>query len=182
MERADHSKQLNRMRGRINQYERLMREEKITNGFIALEVIMLLYDARESGISDQELSEIWPHAWGDQGIFLPFVLVTEIVQGWHRYRDDYSSMSLEEALKVQKPGKGRKPIKSKMDTIDRETKRSNRVIREYILARQKGDSISFEEAARRAAHILNTPYDTIWAAWKKNRRILISILKQEGVL
>ena len=138
------------LEARINQY---LRREKATEDLIAFEVFASAFSAAEAGYGHSDICDAYPISfWRDETVTIPKAIARRIFEGWVRYQDTDSSITLGNAFNLE-GGQGKSPIKKINKTLDLHLRRSNGVVLEKLYAEQTGavfnlDATYFEVAAK----------------------------------
>ena len=177
-ERAERRHILDKMADRLEELEgRLMRGETLKT-YIAFEGLSGIISARNLGCDDQERRNLWHANWGDASVSVPVALLEEIALGWHSYMRSPQGKTLGEAFGLEGGGQGRSPVKSVVQTADRDFARCRAVITEYVMSSREGEAVSLEVAKERVAEKRNEKLSTIEKAYKKHARRIRSSLDE----
>jgi hypothetical protein len=122
-----HITALEKLRNRLLDFESLVKEREIPTTYVAFEVVSSFLGARMNGCSDDDLKDLWLEGWGESGIVLPAAVVHCIAEGWLRYLNSPSGVTLGEALALEGGGQGKNRIKNRQTKRDFERKAATRV-------------------------------------------------------
>jgi hypothetical protein len=142
------------LEARIKQFLKRVEDGDATEEYVAFEVFVSLFDAANNGIEHSDICDAYPTpSWRDETVTIPKVITQCIFDGWMRYRETDSSVTVGNAFNLEGRSQGKSPIHKINKTKDAEIRRANAVVIQKLRAKQSGeefdlDSTYFEVADR----------------------------------
>jgi hypothetical protein len=104
------------LNNRLEILERLRKEGKLNEPYIALEALGALSRGVVSGRTELQLRTVWPSEWGNETITVPLKLLLALSEVWGEYRQPENKMTLGEAFEIEGGGQGKHSMKEKLAT------------------------------------------------------------------
>jgi hypothetical protein len=175
-------RELLRLAYRLEILEELRKARELNTPFIALEALGALAGGKKAGVSEEDLQSCWPKEWGDETITVPLSLVSALRDGWHDYKTAPSGKSLGEALKIEGGGQGRKPMKARLETIDRARKLARAVESRYLQIEGEPASMTLDDVVWEVANTHNVSFQMVKDAHNVHAKAIRRELEMLGVL
>jgi hypothetical protein len=182
LSKEDADVNLEALKSRWEQYEKLRKNGKMPTSFIALEAMSVVAAAAEQGLSEEQIQSSFPKEWGTETFNIPVSFLNVIRDCWFRYRDS-ETLLMGRAFGIDSlQGQGFHPVKSKISTVDRHRKYAHRVIQEYYVPDQQDNPLPLIDVYANVAADLNTSIDTVKTAYLKYGPKIKAGLKDKGII
>ena len=182
LSKEDADVNLEALKSRWEQYEKLRKNGKMPTSFIALEAMSVVAAATEQGLSEEQIQSSFPKEWGTETFNIPVSFLNVIRDCWFRYRDS-ETLLMGRAFGIDSlQGQGFHPVKSKISTVDRHRKYAHRVIQEYYVPDQQDNPLPLIDVYANVAADLNTSIDTVKTAYLKYGPKIKAGLKEKGII
>ena len=182
LSKEDADVNLEALKSRWEQYEKLRKNGKMPTSFIALEAMSVVAAAAEQGLSEEQVQSSFPEEWGTETFNIPVSFLNVIRDCWSRYRDS-ETLLMGRAFGIDSlQGQGFHPVKSKISTVDRHRKYAHRVIQEYYVPDQQDNPLPLIDVYANVAADLNTSIDTVKTAYLKYGPKIKAGLKDKGII
>ena len=182
LSKEDADVNLEALKSRWEQYEKLRKNGKMPTSFIALEAMSVVAAATEQGLSEEQIQSSFPKEWGTETFNIPVSFLNVIRDCWFRYRDS-ETLLMGRAFGIDSlQGQGFHPVKSKISTVDRHRKYAHRVIQEYYVPDQQDNPLPLIDVYANVAADLNTSIGTVKTAYLKYGPKIKAGLKEKGII
>jgi len=182
LSKEDADVNLEALKSRWEQYEKLRKNGKMPTSFIALEAMSVVAAATEQGLSEEQIQSSFPKEWGTETFNIPVSFLNVIRDCWFRYRDS-ETLLMGRAFGIDSlKGQGFHPVKSKISTVDRHRKYAHRVIQEYYVPDQQDNPLPLIDVYANVAADLNTSIGTVKTAYLKYGPKIKAGLKEKGII
>jgi len=182
LSKEDADVNLEALKSRWEQYEKLRKNGEMPTSFIALEAMSVVAVAAEQGLSEEQIQSSFPEEWGRETFNIPVSFLNVIRDCWSRYRGS-ETLLMGQAFGVENlKGQGSHPVKSKISTIDLHRKYARRVIQEYYVPDQQDNPLALIDVYANVAADLNVSIDTVKAAYLKYGPKIKAGLKEKGLI
>ena len=174
--------ELLQLNNRLAILERLRKEGKLNEPYIALEALGSLSGGVVSGRTERQLRTVWPSEWGNEAITVPLKLLLVLSEVWVKYKQPENKLTLGEAFEIEGGGQGKHPMKSILATIDRDRHLANKVEFLYIKKEDDENPLRLEEAITEVADKEGLAFETVGQAHEKYKKYTRTTLTDVGVL
>ena len=170
------------LNNRLEILERLRKEGKLNEPYIALEALGALSRGVDSGRTERQLRTVWPSEWGNETITVPLQLLLDLGKVWGEYRQPENKMTLGEAFEIEGGGRGKHPMKEKLATEIGYIRLANKVEILYIAIEGDENPLRLEEAIAEVAGKEGVGFETVKQAHQQYKDYLRTTLKDLKVL
>lgn len=148
-----------RLKSRLSRNEAALTHKEISTPFAALDAIEALFSALQKGYSPEQLSAVFPEAWGKKTVAVPVPVVATLAFGWSKYRQAPAGTTLGECFKIEAVGgQGKVPTRKTIETRRRAFGYAYAVLKDYALAIAQGTQSHWRarhlQSVKRAAYPL----------------------------
>ena len=183
LSKEDADVNLEALKSRWEQYEKLRKNGKMPTSFIALEAMSVVAAATEQGLSEEQIQSSFPKEWGTETFNIPVSFLNVIRDCWFRYRDPDKTLLLGQAFGIESlQGQGFRPVKSKILKMDLHRQYAHRVIQEYYVPDQQDNPLPLIDVYANVAADLNTSIGTVKTAYLKYGPKIKAGLKDKGII
>ena len=174
--------ELLQLNNRLAILERLRKEGKLNEPYIALEALGALSGGVVSGRTELQLRTVWPSEWGNETITVPLKLLLDLGKVWGKYRQPENKMTLGEVFEIEGGGQGKHPMKEKFATENGYIRLANEVEILYIEIEDDENPLRLEEAITEVAGKEELAFETVKQAHEKYKKYIRTTLTDMGVL
>jgi hypothetical protein len=163
-------KEIVRLSFRFKILEELMQAGDLNNRFVALEALGALAGARLADRTEKTLKTCWPESWGDETLSVPLSLLLALRDGWVDYKNAPSGKNLGEAFKIEGGGQGARPMKVKLENIDRARGLANQVEKRYLQIEGERGAKTLHKVLTEVASEKKLSFETVKMAHEAHKR------------
>lgn len=165
------------MKAGFEDFETLLRDGQLTTPFVAFEALGSIVGAYLEGFTYEEIRRTFPPSWGDESVTIPLPLLLALRDAWSDYIVAYSGQSMEEAFQIHAKGGGKRPQKTRLESLRKERHTANKVEIEYLCS-DKSLNVIYQQVAIE----LGSTFETVKDHHKKHRDKIRDELKSLGIL
>jgi hypothetical protein len=166
------------LRARIEQYAKKIDAGQVSEEFVAFELLCSIFSGHEGGLEAEKMRSAYPiDSWRENNVEIPVAIIRAIVGGWVKYQASDAKLPLGVAYGLEGGGKGKRPMASTNQTLNRDQKLSNEVVLELELAKHQGYPISQDAAIQAVTDREAVGYETVCNAFKHHGAETLKLLK-----
>jgi len=174
----DDERFLANVRARIEQYVKKIDAGQVSEEFVAFELLCSIFSGHEGGLEAEKIRSAYPiDSWRENNVEIPVAIIRAIVGGWVKYQASEGKLPLGVAYGLEGGGKGKRPMASTNQTLNRDQKLSNEVVLELVLAERQGYPISQDAAIQAVTDREAVGYGTVCNAFKNHGAATHKLLK-----
>lgn len=175
-------RELWQLNNRLEELERLRKEGVLNTPFIALEALGALSQGLISGRTEAQLRTVWPKDWGTETVAVPLALLLALHDAWSNYKKAPTGKTLGETFEIEGGKQGKRPMKSKLATIDNARKLASEVEVFYYQIDPEQSDIRLQDVIHAVATKNQVSFETVKEAHKQHRDYIRSVLTDLEVL